>query len=149
MKQSASVPELRPGGGRGVSQSQKTPPGVAGGQRRGQLCGGVRVCGGEPGPVLGPEHRVHVGGAGQERQGDHRLLLRDYQQETDGCDLCSGGRHCGRQGQFGGTVLQSGDTVCTGGYYYQSTVELFFVYYEESEDKSISEVFELKHELMN
>ena len=66
MKQSASVPELRPGGGRGVSQSEKTPPGGAGGQRRGQLCGGVRVCGGEPGPVLGPERRVHVGGAGQE-----------------------------------------------------------------------------------
>ena len=29
------------------------------------------------------------------------------------------------------------------------SLELFFVYYEESEDKSISEVFELKHEFLN
>ena len=49
------------------------------------------------------------------------------------------------------TSVQVGDTVCTGGYYdyNQSTVELFFVYYEESEDKSISEVFELKHKFLN
>ena len=77
---------------------------------------------------------------------DLKACSRD---RCDGCDLCSGGRHCGRQGQFGGTVLQSEDTVCTGGYYYQSTVELFFVYFEESEDESISEVFELKHEFLN